>query len=280
MRITRGHFNRKILSFGLLSFLGVSLISTGFASWIMSSGTEADINGNVSIGVIEESNLSFGEIVFKDNVTTISFDALKDDNSGDIKWDKTNYENLSIEFTTTIGPATYLDDLSIVMSVPQSVMNAANANYIVLPACSYVETSGADGEETTEEVLASGVAVNLIEDGKIIDLNGDNGIKTVITYDDVTDVYTLVCTVSFKWGSAFGGKNPSIFLDDHENNGGLDFATKREMLYSFRRMIYDLPTPPATEEEKVEGVTYYTDADVAKYIGMVPFDIKLVASTN
>lgn len=280
MRITRGHFNRKILSFGLMSFLGVSLVSTGFASWIMSSGTEADMNGNVSIGVIEESNLSFGEITFLNDVTTISFDAQKDDNSGDIKWDKSNFENLSVEFTTTISPAIYLDDVSIVMSVPQSVMDAANANYIVLPGCSYVKKIGENAEETTEEVLASGVAFNLIEDGKVVATDGENGIKSKITYDEEKDTFTIVCTITFKWGTAFGGKNPSIFLDDFENNGGLDYKTKRELLYSFRRMIYNLPTPPATEEEKVEGVTYYTDADVAKYVGVVPFDIKLVATTN
>jgi hypothetical protein len=283
MKITRGHFNRKILSFGLMAFLGVSLISTGFASWIMSSGAEAEMNGNVSIGTIEESNLTFGEIKFTNDNKTISFDAAKDDNSGDIKWNETSSESLAIEFTTTIAPATYLDDLSIVIAVPQSVMNAHNAGYIELPTCAFVEgeTDAEEGEEqTSEEVLAKGVQVNLIEDGKAVTLDAKNGITSTITYDDKTDTFTIVCKITFKWGKVFGGENPSIYLDDATKNGDLSYEAKRTLLYSFRRMIYDLPVPPATEEEKVEGVTYYTDAEVASYYGVLPFDITLIATAN
>ena len=37
MKLTRKHYNRKILSFGLVLFLAVALLSTGFAAWIMST---------------------------------------------------------------------------------------------------------------------------------------------------------------------------------------------------------------------------------------------------
>ena len=141
MKVTKGHFNRKVLFFGLLLFLAISLISTGFASWIMSIGADKGSNGNVHVGTITDGSLEFGDIKFVNNNSEIIFDALASDKSGDIKADLTEgakYENLSIKSTTTITPVEYVQSLSISVALPDTVDAAAKAGYITVPSCCYV----------------------------------------------------------------------------------------------------------------------------------------------
>ena len=60
MKITKGHYNRKLLTFGVMLFLAIALISTGFAAWIMSSGAEKGFEDeNISVGVITEVGFPF-----------------------------------------------------------------------------------------------------------------------------------------------------------------------------------------------------------------------------
>ena len=103
MKLTKKHYNRKVLSFGILVFVAISLISTGFAAWIISTGSTNETPGNVSIGTIEESNLTFENVAITGDVKNFMFEPLKSDDSGEIKWDDEQndvFENLSLTITT------------------------------------------------------------------------------------------------------------------------------------------------------------------------------------
>ena len=268
MKITRGHLNRKILFFGLLSFLGISLISTGFASWIMSSGADVENNGNVSVGTVTDGSLEFSEIVFSEGNSTIAFDAQANDTDGDIKWDGTNTESLSVTFTTTINPSNYVEDITIHINVPQTVLEAANAGYIVIPECCYT------GEVTT--------GVYLVKDGVINkDLLATNGANETGIVAEVKltseDTYEITCTINCGWGEQFGFKNPSIYLDEVD---GMKVEEKKAALVNFRKTIFGLALTPEKVEDKQEGVTYYTVEEIFAYNTPLPFVVELVATAK
>ena len=250
MKVTKGHFNRKVLFFGLLLFLAISLISTGFASWIMSTGTEEGADGNIHVGTITDGSLEFTDIVFVGEVNEIIFDAHKDDKDGSIKADLSEdakYENLSITFTTTLNPVEYVKDLSISIALPSSVNDAVVAGYITIPSCCYVENT-------------SVVSVDLIKNGEKQDLEG-TGISATITDNEGT--YNISITVTFGWGSQFGGKNPGYYLDEQT----MDYPAKLAKMVEFKRSIYGLTTET-------------TDEEVLDYTTPLQFDILLTAVAN
>jgi hypothetical protein len=61
MKLTRKSYNRRVFSFGALVFLAIALMSTGFATWVMSTNAEAGGSGNVNVGTITDGALSFIE---------------------------------------------------------------------------------------------------------------------------------------------------------------------------------------------------------------------------
>ena len=262
MRITRGHYNRKLLTFGIMLFLGIALISTGFAAWIMSSGAELNYgDGSVTVGEITESDLEFTTIQLLDGTSSaILFEPAKDDKSGDIKWDGTNSENLSFKFTTTVSPADYLSEVQIKMSYPASVVAAHNAGYIVLPEAAvlaegveHLTILSFDQAGKAQAKSYTGITVAM-EEVKNAEGTKVTGIK-------------LTVTVSIAWGAKFYGQNPSISLDDKTHN--LTSDQKKAELYAFKRMVYGLDST-------------MPDAEVAVYTPTEPiqYSITLIATVN
>lgn len=262
MKVTKGHFNRKVLFFGLLLFLAISLISTGFASWIMSTGADKGSNGNVHVGTITDGSLEFGEIKFVNNNSEIIFDALASDKSGDIKADLTEgakYENLSITLTTTITPVEYVQSLSISVALPDTVDAAAKAGYITVPSCCYVKGTTA-------------VSVVVFEDGTVKNTDGNGIVTTVVEKDGK---YEVSITLTFGWGTEFGGKNPGIYLDEYVDGeeNPMKYEDKVQKMVDFKKTIYGLTI--AKNEVPAEGEK--TRDEVLAYTAPLAFDILLTA---
>jgi hypothetical protein len=57
-KYTRRHYNKKLLALGLSAFMGIGLISTGFAAWVMSKDENVEANGNVNVAVMQDSSIS------------------------------------------------------------------------------------------------------------------------------------------------------------------------------------------------------------------------------
>lgn len=259
MKLTRKHYNRKILSFGLVLFLAVALLSTGFAAWIMSTGAEEENGGNVSIGAVTDGSLEFTEVKWAGDNNLISFDAEANDVTGSIKWDGSNAANLIIEITGKISPKEYLDDLTIVMEIPASVKAAADAGYIELPDC------------------AKEGGVVLVENGV-----AKEGGTVFAAVKGTDDYWTFNYKVIFKWGEKFNGKNPSVHLDEAtkevpEGEGtkivSLTYEEKIKEMLAFKRTIYGFSA--------VEGdANYKSDDEVLSYVNNLEFKMTITATAN
>ena len=261
MKVTKGHFNRRVLFFGLLLFLAISLISTGFASWIMSTGADKGSDGNVHVGTITDGSLEFGEIIFVNNQKEIIFDAKSSDTTGDIKADLTpgaKLENLSITLQTTINPAEYVQSLSISVAIPDTVKNAADAGYITMPSCCYVDTTG-----------KAAISVVIFENGAVKDLD-KTGISAIVTDTDNDGTYDISITLTFGWGTLFGGENPGEYLDKQE----MLYKDKVQKMIDFKRVIYGLAEPKNPGNVQTDEVS---DEDVLAHVAPLPFDILLTA---
>lgn len=259
MKLTRKHYNRKILSFGLVLFLAVALLSTGFAAWIMSTGAEEENDGNVSIGAVTDGSLEFTEVKWAGDNNLISFDAKENDVTGSIKWDGSNAENLIIEITGKINPKEYLDDLTIVMEIPESVQAAAGAGYIVLPDC------------------AKEGGVVLVENG--VATNGGTVFAAVKGADDY---WTFSYKVIFKWGEKFNGQNPSVYLDEAtkevpKGEGteivSLTYEEKINAMLAFKRTIYGFSASNGDSN-------YKSDDEVLSYVENLKFEMTINATAK
>ena len=255
MKLTRKSYNRRIFTFGALVFLSVALMSTGFATWVMSQNASQNVNGGVTVGTITDGALEFTKekpqeggtvadslVVFGSTGDQIRFDADKNDTAGMIKAGQgTNdkHENLSVTFSVVVSPKTYYNGMNIKMtSIPAGVTKAAEANYINLPACAIGEGVTIDATNSTN---VAGVEIT-----DVTDINNVAAIK--LTY-----------TVSFTWGEYYDkdrtsltetvvtdnnsadNLNPGFWLDDEQGAAAknLDFATKKAEMIKFRRAIFD-----------------------------------------
>lgn len=221
MKLTRKSYNRRVFTFGIVMFLAIALISTGFAAFIMSNDATANEDGSINVGTITDGSIAFGEITFEGaNDDAFHFEPDGEDNDGHVVYKDGNSENLTVTIKGSVSPAQYLktDGITIKMtSIPESVVAAATAGYIVLPEC-----------YTAEQKVA---------------------------YDIEGDVANFTYDISFKWGEKFNGTNPSVFLDlanardlVNDGTGAYTYLEKKEILVAFRRTIFGLDSSKSDSE--------------------------------
>ena len=239
MKLTKRSFNRRIYVFGILMFTGIASVSTGFAAWVMSKNVAQNQEGAISVGTITDGSIEIKNLAFKDNNKNFLFEPAKNDIAGDIKWDGTVSESLSVTITGTVTPKQYLQELTIKMNtLPTGIQAAINKKYLTAPTCY--------SNDTQIEVTASGEK-------------------------DATFSYTI----SFGWGDEFEKQNPSVNLDnrvkkDNQGNPILDsnqqtipyytYAEKLAKLVDFKRTIYELPL-----HDEAKPDTKNTDEEVMAY---------------
>ena len=258
MKLTRKSFNRRIYVFGILMFTGIASVSTGFAAWVMSKNVAQNQEGAISVGTITDGSIEIKNLAFKDGNKNFLFEPAKGDVDGDIKWDGTVSENLSVTITGTVTPKQYLQKLTIKMNtLPSGILAAINKNYLTAPACY--------NNEVDVDTTASGET-------------------------DATFSYTI----SFGWGSEFENQNPSKNLDtrvkeDGDGNPILDsnqqsipyytYAEKLAKLVDFKRTIYQLPLHDENNKEST-----YTDEEVMSYTpsssNQLKYSVVLTAKAN
>lgn len=173
-KLTRNSYKRKIILFGVIVFMSIALISTGFAAWVMSQEKKKSTSGNVTVGAVTEGNIEviLDELTVKD----FKFEPKEGDDTGRVRSDRTNFESLTVTVTGTIKNTQFLKEATIKMNVKDAVKQAETAGYIILPECANSE-----------------VVLTLTE-------SGTNEKK--FSYD-----------ITFKWGSKFGGENPGEYYD-------------------------------------------------------------------
>ena len=232
-------FNRKIVTVGLAAFLGLGLVSTGFAAWVMSMGAEKKEEGNVNVSTVTdvsiELDVTLRDDTQKDNDTTFVFDAKKDDRSGRVKWgqdkDQTTQtpgENLSITFDVTVSPVSSLDTLTIKIELPAGVQKAVDEGYLVAPTC------------------ASDSGVILYEyDANNAGGNHQKAAATGWNYNQNNDSATFYYTITFGWGEKFGGMNPCEYYDETVAGKAVSDAQVKAEMEAFETMLRGTPTNQA-----------------------------------
>ena len=173
-KLTRNSYKRKIILFGVIVFMSIALISTGFAAWVMSQEKKQSTSGNVTVGAVTEGNIEviLDELTVKD----FKFEPKESDTTGRVRNDKTNFESLTVTVTGTIKNTQFLKEATIKMNVKDAVKQAETAGYIILPECANSE-----------------VVLTLTESG--------------------TNEKKFSYEITFKWGSKFGGENPGEYYD-------------------------------------------------------------------
>lgn len=173
-KLTRNSYKRKIILFGVIVFMSIALISTGFAAWVMSQEKKQSTSGNVTVGAVTEGNIEviLDELTVKD----FKFEPKESDTTGRVHNDKTNFESLTVTVTGTIKNTQFLKEATIKMNVKDAVKQAETAGYIILPECANSE-----------------VVLTLTESG--------------------TNEKKFSYEITFKWGSKFGGENPGEYYD-------------------------------------------------------------------
>lgn len=178
-KLTRNSYKRKIILFGVIVFMSIALISTGFAAWVMSQEKKQSTSGNVTVGAVTEGNIEviLDELTVKD----FKFEPKESDKTGRVRNDGTNFESLTVTVTGTIKNTQFLDvnNTTIKMIVKDEVKQAETAGYIILPECAKNE-----------------VVLTLIDSG--------------------TNEKKFSYEITFKWGSKFGGDNPGEYYDNSE----------------------------------------------------------------
>ena len=255
MKLTRKSYNRRVFTFGALVFLAIALMSTGFATWVMSTNAETSENGNVNVGTITDGALSFVEtdgkkIAFDTNTgSEFRFDADKEDDEGSIKagtGEGAAYENLSVKFTVQIQPVEFFNYLKVeVTDLPKGIKNAAEAGYIVLP----------DAATQTVKVNADyqGIEIATGETKTINAFQTDSAVVDTST----TGIIKITYTINFKWGSVFGGINPGYHLDelDEYNQSLYTYEQKKQIMVNFKRTIHELDSSVSDDEALKFGPT-------------------------
>ena len=242
MKLTRKSYNRRVYTFGTLIFLAIALISTGFASWVMSTNKSDKIEGgSFEVGTITDGSLEFHDLGFEGD-TVIKFNPANGDIDGEIKWDGVNADNLSVTIKGSITPEASFKELNIELEkndtntkIPAGILAAVEKDYIVLPTCAQ---EGGVTINTSTTIPGS--------ENKYINVDNTDSTKLNFTY-----------TISFGWGEAFDGKNPSEYLDDASNlnpatSKPYTFAEKKEILMDLRTTIYP-SLVGKTEEEIFNG---------------------------
>lgn len=173
-KLTRNSYKRKIILFGVIVFMSIALISTGFAAWVMSQEKKQSTSGNVTVGAVTEENIEviLDPLIVKD----FKFEPKESDTTGRVRNDGTNFESLTVTVTGTIKNTQFLKEATIKMNVKDAVKQAETAGYIILPECANSE-----------------VVLTLTESG--------------------TNEKKFSYNITFKWGSKFGGENPGEYYD-------------------------------------------------------------------
>lgn len=262
-KLTRKSYQRKAMVVGATAFAGIALMATGFAAWVISSSATRNVQGGVQVGTISNKSIEITNVEFEEpgplgeDETArkyFSFEPTKGDNSGRVRCDGKNWENLSLKVTGKYSPADYVNSFSIAlrMGTVDEAKNeftadtaaegrlaaAQTANYITLPACWAGGTT--DGKGVTVNTSSTGI------------VGETNGMAITVAEEGGKKVATFTYTISFAWGSHFNNMNPSEYYDTDEGKNSYKGNAYLTDLGNF----YETMTGEAYDPETKPTVAY------------------------
>lgn len=213
MKNTRARKTAKAVAMCALLFAVVSLSSMALAAFITTAGAKAAEGGNVSVGVIQKTNVRFedvngGELKdftpvkgSEDLYNVISFDAPLEDNSGRFRYqDDGNgyYEHLSVLLEGRVMPMNFIAKATLKMDCSTDYDPDATPIQDAIEK-KYIELLTWDGGG---DYLSEPVSMPLTD------------------YQESNDSKKFSVNVGFRWGEAFNHMNPTVYFDDMNEGGG------------------------------------------------------------
>lgn len=159
---------RKLIGIISLALVAVALISTGFATWVISRDVSTSQSGNISVDAVVDNKITV-TTEWKDNKSTVKFGAKKPSSDFTTPWlTASEYDEcLTVELTITVDKYDLVDDttgrtptytLSVVEKNKTNYDNAVKDGYITSPttygsATGFTFTKGADNKGTATITL-------------------------------------------------------------------------------------------------------------------------------
>lgn len=214
--------NKKFLLTGIIMFCLVAIVTTTFATFVITGGKnhdDIDEGPNVSIGEVQSNIVDLTATM---NDSAIMIDAESGDTSGRVVAQNSK-EDLEVSVNLTVkGKKENWENVKITVNLD---VNEDGDNELL--------------------VLASGAGV----EGNVITIS-----KGDFTAGNDTEGWTLTKTITFDYGAATDNKNPSVYLD--ENNTWKDGSGKTAQevnaelnrllgLYSNIAITFDVDVTPA-----------------------------------
>lgn len=201
-KLTRKSYQRKAMVVGATAFAGIALVATGFAAWVISSSASKTLDGNVNIGKVSDESIKL-EASISSALKNFSFEPVKEDVSGRVRWDGEHYENLSVTVSGDFSPSKYVNKFSIMLRIgtPDEIKSAG--------------TGKTAWETNFEAAAAADKAFIVLPDEvwrkeKVIDVNT---LENKTGEGVAADTKKFSYDIAFKWGTTFGKMNPSEYYD-------------------------------------------------------------------
>lgn len=260
-KLTRKSYKRNIIVFGLMLFMGIALVSTGFATWVLSQDTSTTAGGNVEVGIVSDNELKITDLkyytvyngegdagnkeVSKDNLE-FNFEPTEADTTGRVKNDGVNFEQMSLYIVGKIAPTSFIDDFNVKVTLPAGVEKAIEDGAIALDA-----TTAKYAAKNTEGTLVIGADV--IVDGVVQD-----GFNVITSPEEGTYLFTI--KVGFVWGTDFKGQNPGVYYDEDETGKAVLYADVKAALHNLRSAVHGCSYVHFNEQDyeiyEIDGQTY------------------------
>lgn len=284
-KLTRNSYKRKVILFGVLIFISIALISTGFAAWVMSTNSKKDVDpGNISVGTVTDSSLTFNDVAMSNQ--DIYFEPAADDYSGRVRLgsgEGVHAESLKTTVTGNVTPKAYLGQLKVYLVVTQGVYDAltGTSKYITLETANGAKMSTEDlqkllvvgtmnsaGKIEYSSAALEGKGLLLYTSGSDSVFSNDN-YKVVV--DDAKVSFTI--NVNFGWGATFGNVNPSKYYDEVEAGKAISDNMVKKTLEDFRAELYGYKTALNGAENRDEVITAHAN-------DKLQFQVVLSATAN
>ena len=224
-KVTRHAFSKKAIMITASLFVTLALITTGFAAWLISSGTSGEGTGNITTATIDDARLGL-TVAMAEGKDFVCFGPQADDTVPHIMYEapkegeKDDKEVLTATVTGTINNYDRLKEFNITIKISDKALTAAGYTW--------TETNEGSLKNRTYTYNTEKACISLPEyavdtDGSFLPLPSDmsktTAPKTISAGDSMfTDGTTenerkFTFDVTFGWGEKFKGCNPGKYLD-------------------------------------------------------------------
>lgn len=272
LRLTRRAFRRKLIMFGVSIFSSLALTATGFAAWVLSQNAEQEANGSIDVATVTDKTIEMSAIEFVDGVDSYTFDAVKNDEAGRVKWDGEHSESLVVKATWSVSNYDFVSSHLVEFLIPEGIQKSITAGYIVAPTGLTLKMSGETPVTETLEGSDVKYYVYTYSVPAFTALTGTNGTAGPITWTKDAEnnrKISFTLDLSFAWGTEFGGVNPSEYYD----NAGASVAIKtveqtlRQLKLNAHNVSTDLSTwDPNNSRTDTEFDQLWAGKEIPNYL--------------